>query len=242
MESLADLEALLKQRADNPVETYDADTAGTDRLPSDARIVGGNPVAPGTYPFYAYGAGTILCGATLIHEDILLTAAHCGGAFAMRGALIGGIFLNGTDATLVGVDQEFPNPDYVDATRVNDIMLVKLTNPSAAPLVTLNMDPAVPAEGDVLTVTGFGDTSDGGDPSPILLDVEVDTFSDDFCDQLYTVYEPTTMICAGKPSYGRRCFSVGRLLVLPRYSPYVRNRGGRQGLLSRRFRWAAIYG
>jgi hypothetical protein len=41
----------------------------------ELRIVGGTPVAVGEYPFFAWTAGSTLCGATLIHEDILLTAA-----------------------------------------------------------------------------------------------------------------------------------------------------------------------
>lgn len=199
-ESLAVLEGLLQQQRDennnvrinNNSNSYDSGNEDTD-----ARIVGGTIVAPGTYPFFAYGAGTILCGATLIYEDILLTAAHCDGAFIQNGALIGGTQLDGSDATRIEVESELPSPDYDDATRLNDIMLVKLREPSTAPLATLNLDAIVPVEGDPVTVTGFGDTADGGEPSPVLLDVTVDTFSDEFCDALYNVYEPDTMICAG---------------------------------------------
>lgn len=45
--------------------------------------------------------------------------------------------------------------------------------------------------------TGYGDTSDGGDTSDILLEVTVDTFSDTFCDTLYRDYDPSIMVCAG---------------------------------------------
>ena len=144
----------------------------------------------------------ILCGATLIHEDILLTAAHCEGGF-LAGATIGGILLDGSDGTVHNVDREFIHPNYDDATRENDIMLVKLSSPSSAPLVTMNFNPAIPAVDDVVTVIGFGDTSDGGDTSDILLEVDVDTFSDVFCDNLYRVYDPKTMVCAGAEAGGR---------------------------------------
>ena len=40
----------------------------------DARIVGGQNVPIGTYNFFASWDGS--CGATVIHDDILLTAAH----------------------------------------------------------------------------------------------------------------------------------------------------------------------
>jgi hypothetical protein len=39
------------------------------------RIVGGMPAQPGEYPFFAFSAGMMLCGGTLIYPDIILTAA-----------------------------------------------------------------------------------------------------------------------------------------------------------------------
>jgi hypothetical protein len=41
------------------------------------RIVGGTDASPGQYRFFSSWAGS--CGATLIHDDILLTAAHVRG-------------------------------------------------------------------------------------------------------------------------------------------------------------------
>lgn len=43
------------------------------------RIVGGSAASPGEYPFFAEGDG---CGGSLIWKDIVLSAAHCQGAFA----------------------------------------------------------------------------------------------------------------------------------------------------------------
>jgi secreted trypsin-like serine protease len=39
----------------------------------DVRIVGGNVAADDDYPYFVFWEG---CGGTLIHEDIVLTAAH----------------------------------------------------------------------------------------------------------------------------------------------------------------------
>ena len=51
-------------------------------------IVNGQPAAQGAYPYFAIsGEGSFIlasdsrCGASLIHSDILLSAAHCQGAF-----------------------------------------------------------------------------------------------------------------------------------------------------------------
>jgi trypsin len=170
---------------------------------SEPRIIGGTPAAPGDYPFYVNTIQPILCGGTLIYEDIVLTAAHCMGGF-LAGVNIGATMLDGSDAAeVLSVDTELVNPDYDTATRINDIMLVKLSTPSSSPLVTLNFDPTVPAVDEVVTVIGFGDTADGGDPSNVLLMVDVNVYMDQFCDDLYNVFEPDTMLCAGTPAGGR---------------------------------------
>jgi secreted trypsin-like serine protease len=44
---------------------------------STSNIVGGQIAKHDDYPFYAIPAEGMLCGATLIHPDILITAAHC---------------------------------------------------------------------------------------------------------------------------------------------------------------------
>jgi trypsin len=123
----------------------------------------------------------------------------------LAGVNIGGTLLDGTNAVeTIAVDSEFPHPDYDAATRTNDIMLVKLTDPSTlSPVVQLNFDPAIPAVGDVVTVIGFGDTVSGGDASNDLLTVTVDTYADDFCFNLYNSFVPETMICAGTVAGGR---------------------------------------
>jgi hypothetical protein len=43
----------------------------------DENIVSGNPSPRGEYPSFAVVNGAIVCGATLIHADLLVSAAHC---------------------------------------------------------------------------------------------------------------------------------------------------------------------
>ena len=38
--------------------------------------VGGTAATSGTFPFYVNSLQPILCGATLIHPDVVLSAAH----------------------------------------------------------------------------------------------------------------------------------------------------------------------
>jgi Trypsin len=57
-------------------------------------------VPRGECPSFAVVNGTIVCGATLIYADVLVSAAHCHVAFAQENAVmyIGGTRLDGSDA------------------------------------------------------------------------------------------------------------------------------------------------
>jgi hypothetical protein len=83
-----------------------------NRKASENRIVGGTPAAKGEYPFYAKVVGKYFCGATLIWEDILLSAAHCQGLFLSGEVAIGGIRLNNSDATIIPVESEHIHPQF----------------------------------------------------------------------------------------------------------------------------------
>jgi hypothetical protein len=84
------------------------------------RIVGGTPAPPGAFPFHAKSSllNDGFCGASLIWEDILLTAAHCNGTF-WEGAAIGGTQSDDSDATVIPVDFELLHPEYDGFTFEN---------------------------------------------------------------------------------------------------------------------------
>jgi len=80
------------------------------------------------HPSYAHSGNGCddACDAVLLHEDILITAAHCAGAFAGQNMLIGATQFSGADAIdTVCAIHEIPHPEYDDASKRNDIMLVK---------------------------------------------------------------------------------------------------------------------
>ena len=96
-----------------------------DTLPSP-RIVGGFPATAGEFPFLVHGADGELCGGTLIAPDIVLTAAHCTGAFGSF-VIIGAIDVYGRDRTpRINVESLNPHPDYVPGVSIEARSLLVL--------------------------------------------------------------------------------------------------------------------
>jgi trypsin len=179
-------------------------------LDFESRIIGGQPAVAGDYPFYAHVIDGNLCGGTLVHKDIVLTAAHCLEAFDEGTiVIIGASQVDGGDATeTIAADFAVPHPDYVpDTDERNDIMLVKLTSFSTAPLVTLNVVKSMPADNEAVKVIGFGLTvaDDIDSISMVLNEVEVDAVNFDQCiiDLQGINLFPDTQICAGVTEGGK---------------------------------------
>jgi secreted trypsin-like serine protease len=85
-----------------------------------------------------------------------------------------------------------------------DVMLIKLSTPSTAPLQQVNFDPNFPPVGSPVTVIGYGLTSEGGTAaSPILLQTENNVLSYDDCQAYYGTIIEERMICMGDSAGGR---------------------------------------
>jgi len=165
------------------------------------RVVGGEPPADGAYPAYGIPAHIHgLCGGTLIWEDIMVSAAHCYGAFTGSDIYLGTNQLDGTGAldTKVGV-QEYYHPDFNLFTHENDIMLIKLDSASKVTPKSWNANNTLPADGDPVTVIGFGLMDDFSD---ILLQVELSIVDSDTCVSSYDFLVPDVMVCAADGDKG----------------------------------------
>ena len=137
---------------------------------SNANIVGGTPVTANDSALFSSFAipnfDSLFCGATLIWEDVLLSAAHCEGVYneTRQSVTIGGTTLNGTGALdkNVPVRKAILHPDFlvesVNNFFENDIMLIFLQRPANAviPLATFNRDPTSPPDDALVTVIGHG--------------------------------------------------------------------------------------
>jgi len=179
-----------------------------------AAIIGGNPVTAGVYPWHAVPNTTqtrLLCGAFLIHPDVIASAAHCKGYWAGFDIIIGSTLLNGEDAIDVirGV-QEYIHPenlrqDNPNFREDNDILLVKLQSPSSAPVAKLNTRSNFPDDGDRLTAIGFGYFLPGQDRvSDTLLEAEINPVDSSACVGILKSppFFADNMLCAGNSERG----------------------------------------
>jgi len=172
----------------------------------NARIVGGDQVEAGQYPFFVQMNNG--CGGALVAPDIILTAGHCG-EYTDTQVIIGAYKENKLEdgAQLRECVQWFRHPNYVRATLDYDFALCKLDEPvTNVTAIELNADNSFLTDGDNLVVIGLGDTQDEAIGYPdILRDVTVSYLSNDACNEVekYNNVIQDDMLCAGVPTGGK---------------------------------------
>jgi Trypsin len=182
----------------------------------EERIVGGQNVAKEAFPWYVSSTGDMYCGASLIHEDVVLTAAHCFQAFKPGSVVTLGThqrvppdMVQEIEAT--GITRKITavmgHPKYDDFNILYDYMLLKLDSPvkSVTP-VELNTDEAVPAAGELVTVVGHGQTGFFSGVSIELLAVDIYTIPHERCSLNFagvSEIDERTQMCASAPSFGK---------------------------------------
>jgi trypsin len=178
---------------------------GQQHIPIQSRIIGGSEAPTDQYPWFVQWSG---CGASLIHTDIILSAAHCNpnpDDFLLIGA-----HKTSDDETTDGVYarnivRRRPHPLYSDSTLANDFMVMKLDAPVPTSPIVLNEDSSNPRPQESLKVMGFGlEEEDGYQGSSSLMEVEVNTYSHENCNILYDgEISEDVMFCAGVPEGGQ---------------------------------------
>jgi trypsin len=173
------------------------------------RIVGGDVVSYGEFPYYIWTSGSKLCGGSIIWGDFLLTAAHCAQAFNTSKSVRNNNITRFSGVVL-SIDRLISHPQFDIDTMANDIMLVKLKQYSSKlGYVTLNADPSIPNEG--ASVTGMGYGSDGiVDTSKILMKVNMPSVGYSTCADTYgDVLDDNQMTCTGGSPDGGKDTCVG---------------------------------
>ncbi|XP_039599101.1 duodenase-1-like [Polypterus senegalus] len=149
---------------------------------SGSKIIDGYEATPHSRPYMVYlkytkGNYMFSCGAFLITENVLLTAAHCIGE--RMTAILGSHNLNNYEASRqeIAVSRMIPHELYVPGVAQNDIMLLQLERkvmitPEVQP-IKFSRDCADIWPGMPCSVAGWGLTFTGGPGSNVLREVDV---------------------------------------------------------------------
>ncbi|XP_070628019.1 chymotrypsinogen B-like [Bos indicus] len=135
-----------------------------------SRIVNGEDAVPGSWPWQVSlqtSSGFHFCGGSLISEDWVVTAAHCG---VRKGHLVvAGVSDQGSEeeaGQVLRVAEVFEHPQWDLRAVRNDVALLKLAAPArlsaaVAPVCLPSADTSFPT-GSLCTVTGWGKTRYNG--------------------------------------------------------------------------------
>mmetsp|Transcript_10574 Transcript_10574/g.17808 ORF Transcript_10574/g.17808 Transcript_10574/m.17808 type:complete len:322 (+) Transcript_10574:1181-2146(+) len=170
----------------------------------ETRIVGGSNASPGEYPFFVSWDG---CGASVIHDDLLLSAAHCNVPNAANSVVVGAYNLNdlsGAEERSIVAKSQHPSYDDKADTPAYDFIVLKLNSPVSNKPIRLNRSINNPSDNEDITVIGFGATSEGGDGSNILQEVKVQAVPHSTCVSQYGKdIKRAIHLCAGVSGGGK---------------------------------------
>lgn len=140
-----------------------------------------------------------MCGASLIHPDILITAGHCA-LFFTSGAYIGGIRLDGTDGEQHDVEEIYIHEEYPGSgAKPHDIALLKLSNRSSVTPVQYAGSSEDPPVASILKVVGYGALSEGGPISSHALEADLAVSPFQICNAIYSNLLEEFMFCTLSP-------------------------------------------
>ncbi len=202
-----------------------------DRFPL---IVGGTVVNHNKYQWMAalVEAGETntsrgqFCGGSLIASNWVLTAAHC--VEDMRASdtdvLLGQKDLRNNSGERIAVSRIVMHPDY-NRQGYPDLALLELSESSEAAVISLpSFNNPAPRDGEISTVTGWGQVSENGPATDQLRESSMPIIDHNTCNRAYNndIVEEA-MVCAGTSSGDKdSCYGdSGGPLFVKRDNEYV---------------------
>uniref|UniRef100_A0A8I5TY18 Transmembrane serine protease 9 n=1 Tax=Pongo abelii TaxID=9601 RepID=A0A8I5TY18_PONAB len=176
------------------------------------RIVGGSAAGRGEWPWQVslwLRRREHRCGAVLVAERWLLSAAHCFDVYGdpkQWAAFLGTPFLSGAEGQLKRVARIYKHPFYNLYTLDYDVALLELVGPVRRSRLVRPIclpEPAPrPPDGARCVITGWGSVREGGSMARQLQKAAVRLLSEQTCRRFYPVQISSRMLCAGFPQGG----------------------------------------
>uniref|UniRef100_A0A4W3JRZ0 Peptidase S1 domain-containing protein n=1 Tax=Callorhinchus milii TaxID=7868 RepID=A0A4W3JRZ0_CALMI len=171
-----------------------------------SRIVGGTDSIQGEWPWQvSLQIRSHLCGASIISDRWLLSAAHCfqenGFNVKFTSSVYGTAFIVG-EGTSRTIERIITHPNFsIPGLFNNDIAVLELSSPLTFTdfirPICLPSSSHVFRDGQTCTVTGWGTLSYQGDFPTILQKADVNIVSNDACIRAYGNLISNKMLCAG---------------------------------------------
>nr|ABV60308.1 putative trypsin [Lutzomyia longipalpis] len=178
----------------------------------DGRIVGGYVINIEDTPYQLslQRSNWHICGASLISESFVLTAAHCTfGSSANSFTVRTQTSFHGRGGVVVGVKRIIQHPKFDYSTIDYDFSILELAAPvefneKLQPIRLPEQDEDV-EDGTPLLVTGWGNTQNAQESREQLRAAIVPKSNDEVCNKAYGQFGGITarMICAGLPEGGK---------------------------------------
>ncbi|KAM7327878.1 hypothetical protein ACRRTK_014245 [Alexandromys fortis] len=175
------------------------------------RIVGGTSASRGEWPWQVslwLRRREHRCGAVLVAERWLLSAAHCFDVYGdpmQWAAFLGTPFLSSAEGQLERVARIYRHPFYNLYTLDYDVALLELAGPVRRSRLVRPIclpGPSRPPEGARCVITGWGSLREGGSMARQLQKAAVRVLSEQTCRRFYPVQISSRMLCAGFPQGG----------------------------------------